>query len=63
MLQNFIRFCREAYQELTLSSWLSRQEMMASTIVVIVLTIIVALYVGVIDRILLFFAGILLRVR
>ena len=63
MLQNFIRFCQEAYQELKLSSWLSRQEMMASTLVVIVLTIIVALYVGVIDRILLFFAGILLRIR
>jgi len=63
MFQQFIRFCREAYQELKLSTWLSRQEMMASTIVVIVLTIIVALYVGVIDRILLFFAGILLRVR
>ena len=63
MFQNFIRFCQEAYQELKLSTWLSRQEMMASTIVVIVLTILVALYVGVIDRILLFFAGILLRVR
>ena len=63
MVEQFIRFCQEAYQELKLSSWLSRQEMMASTIVVIVLTIIVALYVGVIDRVLLFFAGILLRVR
>jgi preprotein translocase SecE subunit len=63
MLQNFIRFCQEAYQELKLSSWLSRQEMMASTIVVIVLTVIVAIYVGLIDRILLFVAGILLRTR
>ena len=63
MVDQFIRFCQEAYQELKLSSWLSRQEMMASTLVVIVLTVIVALYVGVIDRILLFFAGILLRVR
>ena len=63
MFNQFIRFCQEAYQELKLSSWLSRQEMMASTLVVIVLTVIVALYVGVIDRILLFFAGILLRVR
>jgi len=63
MVQQFIRFCQEAYQELKLSSWLSRQEMIASTIVVIVLTILVAIYVGVIDRILLFLAGILLRVR
>lgn len=63
MFEQFVRFCQEAYQELKLSSWLSRQEMMASTIVVIVLTIIVAIYVGVVDRVLLFFAGILLRVR
>ena len=63
MLQNFIRFCEEAYQELKLSTWLSRQEMMASTLVVIVLTVIVAIYVGAIDRILLFFAGILLQLR
>jgi preprotein translocase SecE subunit len=62
MIEQFIRFCQEAYQELKLSSWLSRQEMMASTIVVLVLTLIVALYVGLVDRILLFFAGILLRV-
>ena len=61
MVQQFIRFCKEAYQELKLASWLSRKEMMASTVVVIVLTIIVAIYVGVIDRILLFFAQILLR--
>ncbi len=63
MFQQFVRFCQEAYQELKLSSWLSRQEMMASTLVVIILTIIVAIYVGIIDRVLLFFAGILLRVR
>jgi preprotein translocase subunit SecE len=62
-MDKLVRFFQEAYQELKLSSWLSRQEMMASTIVVIVLTIIVAIYVGVIDRVLLFFAGILLRVR
>jgi preprotein translocase subunit SecE len=62
-MDKMLRFFQEAYQELKLSSWLSRQEMMASTIVVIVLTVIVAIYVGVIDRILLFFAGILLRIR
>ena len=62
-MDKLLRFFQEAYQELKLSSWLSRQEMMASTIVVIVLTVIVAIYVGLIDRVLLFFAGILLRVR
>jgi preprotein translocase SecE subunit len=63
MFQQFVRFCQEAYQELKLSSWLSRQEMIASTIVCIVLTLIVAIYVGLIDRVLLFLAGIVLRVR
>ena len=61
MVQQFIRFCKEAYQELKLASWLSRKEMMASTIVVIVLTIIVAIYVNLVDRVLLFLARILLR--
>ena len=62
MVQQFIRFCREAYQELKLSSWLSRQEMIGSTVIVIVLTLVVAVYVAFIDRILLFLAGIFLRV-
>ena len=62
MLQQFIRFCQEAYQELRLSSWLSRQEMLGSTVVVIILTLIVAAYVALIDRILLFFAGFLFRI-
>jgi preprotein translocase subunit SecE len=61
MAQQIIRFFQEAYQELKLATWLSRQEMMASTIVVIILTIIVAIYVGLVDQVLLFFARILLR--
>jgi len=62
MFDQFIRFCQEAYQELKLSSWLSRKEMAGSTVVVLVLTLIVAAYVAVIDRILLFVAGILFRI-
>lgn len=62
MIQQFVRFCQEAYQELRLSSWLSRQEMMGSTVIVLVLTLIVAAYVAFIDRILLFFAGMLFRI-
>jgi preprotein translocase SecE subunit len=61
MLHNFSRFVQEAYQELKLSSWLSRQQMLGSTAVVIVLTLIVAAYVSLVDRVLLFFAGILFR--
>jgi preprotein translocase SecE subunit len=62
MLDNIVRFCQESYQELKLSSWLSRQQMAASTIVVVVLTIIVAIYVACIDRVFLWIAGILFRI-
>jgi preprotein translocase SecE subunit len=62
MIQQFVKFCQEAYQELRLSSWLSRKEMMGSTVVVIILTLIVAAYVALIDRILLFVAGFLFRI-
>jgi preprotein translocase subunit SecE len=57
-----LRFIQEAYTELKLSSWLTRQQMMGSTVVVIILTLIMAGYVSLIDRILLYFAGILFRI-
>jgi preprotein translocase subunit SecE len=61
-MNNALRFLQEAYQELKLSSWLTRQQMMGSTVVVIILTLIMAAYVSVIDRVLLFLAGILFRI-
>ncbi len=61
-MQQLIRFFQEAYQELKLSSWLTRQQMIGSTVVVIILTLILAAYVSLIDRVLLFFAGILFRI-
>jgi len=60
-MDKLIRFFQEAYQELKFSSWLSRQQMMGSTVVVIILTLIMAAYVSLIDRVLLFLAGILFR--
>jgi preprotein translocase subunit SecE len=62
-MDKVLRFFQEAYQELKLSSWLTRQQMMGSTVVVIILTLIMAAYVSLIDRVLLFFAGILFRIR
>ena len=44
-----IRLFKEAYAELTKVTWLSKKEVIASTIVVIVLVCIVAVYVGFID--------------
>ena len=61
-MNKVVRFFQEAYQELKLSTWLSKEQMMGSTIVVIVLTLIMAAYVSLIDRILLFLAGILFRI-
>jgi len=57
-----LRFFQEAYQELKLSTWLTRQQVVASTIVVVLFTVVMALYVSLVDRILLFFAGILFRI-
>ena len=61
-MDKIIRFLRDAFQELKLASWLSRQQMIGSTVVVIILTLIMAAYVSLIDRVLLFLAGILFRI-
>jgi len=45
-------FFKEAYVELKKVSWLNRKEVVASTIVVIVLITIVAIYVGIVDFVL-----------
>jgi preprotein translocase SecE subunit len=57
----FAQFCREAVQELKLVSWLSRQQMVASTVVVLIFTVIMSAYVSIVDRVVLFFAQILFR--
>ncbi|MFA5976465.1 MAG: preprotein translocase subunit SecE [Elusimicrobiota bacterium] len=62
MFDQFTRFLQEAYHELKLATWLTRQQMLASTVVVIILTVLVAVYVALIDRVLLFVAGILFRI-
>lgn len=55
-----MQFFREAYAELRKVSWLSRKEAVASTIVVILLVIIVAIFVGFTDFVLARILGILL---
>jgi preprotein translocase subunit SecE len=56
------QFVKEAIHELKLVSWLSRQQMIASTIIVLLFTLVMAAYVSVVDRVLLFFAQILFRI-
>ena len=54
-----VRFFKEAYNELTKVTWLSKKEAIASTIVVIILVIIVAVFVGFTDFLLARVLGVL----
>ena len=47
-----VMFFREAYSELKKVSWLSRREAIASTLVVVVLVVIIAIFVGFTDFVL-----------
>ena len=49
ILKKGINFLREVKQELRKVSWSTRQELLASTFVVIVVTGIMALFIGVVD--------------
>lgn len=60
MIGNFVK---ESYIELKKVSWLSRKEVVVSTIVVIILVIMVAIYVGVVDFVLSALLGLLLGGR
>ena len=44
-----IQFVRESISELKKSTWLSRQEVVQSTILVLIVVALVSLYVGAID--------------
>jgi len=47
-----VQFLKEAYSELRKVSWLSKKEVIGSTIVVIIFVFIIAIYVGLVDLIL-----------
>ena len=59
-LRKSTQFVKEAYAELTKVTWLSRKEAVASTIIVIVLVVIVAIFVGIIDLVLARILGVVL---
>jgi len=52
MFEKIKRFFKEVKVELTKVSWISRQELAGSTLVVIVVSLILAIFIGVIDKIL-----------
>ena len=52
MIQKSVRFVKEAIDELKKVSWLGRKEIVASTIVISILIIIVAIFIGIVDFVL-----------
>ena len=56
----FVGFIRETRQELNKVTWPSRNELWQSTLVVIITTLMLAAFIGVIDLILSFFMRIIL---
>ena len=59
-----IQFFKDAYFELTKVTWLSKKEVVATTLVVIVVfVIIMALFVGFVDMILSTSLGVILNLR
>lgn len=61
LLSNAIQFFKEAYVELTKVTWLGKKEVIATTIVVIIFIIILALFVSFVDLILSTILGIILK--
>ncbi|MCU0652174.1 MAG: preprotein translocase subunit SecE [Candidatus Omnitrophica bacterium] len=49
IFNKIINFFREVKQELSKVSWSTRQELVGSTIAVIVVTSVMAIYIGIID--------------
>ncbi len=58
-----IQFFKDAYFELTKVTWLGKKEVVATTIVVVVFVIILALFVSFVDVILSNILGIILNLR
>jgi len=49
-MKKIIQFFKEAYEELKKVSWPSKDELKESTLVVIITTIIISLFLGVVDK-------------
>ena len=61
MIERVREFAKDVRVELTRVSWPTREELRDSTIVVIVTVILVAVFVGIVDRILNLGVGLLFR--
>ena len=54
MLEKIKKYLKETMAELRKMSWPTRQELTGSTIVVVVVSLVVAVFIGIVDRILVF---------
>ena len=52
MIQKVNKYFNETMQELRKVAWPSRQELIGSTIVVVVMSVLVAAFIGVVDQVL-----------
>ena len=52
MLEKVKKYLKETVAELRKMSWPTRQELTGSTIVVVVVSLVVAVFIGIVDRIL-----------
>ncbi|SYZ73718.1 Protein translocase subunit SecE [Candidatus Zixiibacteriota bacterium] len=52
MFGKFVKFLKEVRAELGKVTWPTRQELIGSTIVTIVVTLIISIFIGVVDRLL-----------
>jgi len=58
-----INFVKESYIELKKVTWLNKKEVIASTLVVVILIVIMSIYIGIIDFILAKIVSLFLRGR
>jgi len=52
MIQKVTKYFNDTVQELRKVAWPSRQELIGSTIVVVVMSILVSIFIGVVDQVL-----------
>ncbi len=52
MFGKFVKFLKEVRTELNKVTWPTKQELMGSTIVTVVVTLIISVFIGIVDRVL-----------
>jgi len=61
MFEKIKKFLKEVKMELTKVSWLSKRELAGSTVVVVVVSLLLAIFIGIIDKFLSVIMGFILQ--